>query len=631
MRSQSSSTHAEIVRLEPLTGGQSATAASPPNTTGRGSAAGPGPAEAPGLTPAIALAAPATLASDDPRIARLFEMTSDLLATISLDGRFTLLNPAWEAVLGWTRAELEANPIHELIHPDDVEQTLALLLAGNHRPAHLENFTNRYRHRDGSWRWLLWSARCDGDTWYAAAKDVTDRMWLERQALRDPLTHLPNRLLLMDRTRQALSRIHRSGAVVALLFIDLDRFKAVNDNFGHDVGDRLLIAVADRLAEMMRDSDTVARLGGDEFVVLGEEMKTDEEAFGLAERVVQTLQQPFHIGSVEVSMPASVGVSITHDPDADPESMLREADVAMYRAKGAGGQRPEMFDEGLRQEMTAHLEIEERLLKALPHDELVLTYQPILPLGGGRAIGCEALVRWHPDGEDESTIDELLPATFLPRAEESDLIVQIGDWVLHTACAQAASWRRRGISMPISINISARELSELDLAARVNKELMRFQLPGRALCLEVTEEAVLRDPERARATLGEVRRLGVAIALDSFGGRDASIGLPRKLPLDMLKLDRGLIQSFERDRETRAMVAAMIALAHKAGLTAVAVGIETNRQLALARELDCRVGQGFLLHRPDSPERLRLTGDAGAVTSAPWRPRVRLGESSRRR
>jgi diguanylate cyclase (GGDEF)-like protein/PAS domain S-box-containing protein len=641
MRRSRSSTHAEAARLEPLhsvgpsAAGPNASAAGAMTSAEIAGASGATGAETPaGGRPALAPVKPLSPVDAQPadeRIERLFEMTSDLLATISLDGRFTLLNPAWEAVLGWTLQELEANPIDELIHPDDVEQTNALLLAGNHRPAHLENFTNRYRHRDGSWRWLLWSARCDGDEWYAAAKDVTDRMWLERQALRDPLTHLPNRLLLMDRTRQALSRVHRSGGVVALLFIDLDRFKAVNDNFGHDIGDRLLIAVADRLAEMMRDSDTVARLGGDEFVILGEEMKSDEEAFALAERVVQTLQQPFRVGPVEVSMPASVGVSITHDPDADPESMLREADVAMYRAKGAGGQRPEMFDESLRREMTAHLEIEERLLRALPHDELVLTYQPILPLGGGRAIGCEALVRWHPDGEAESEIDELLPATFLPRAEESELIVQIGDWVLYTACAQAAAWRRQGVSLPISINISAREMSELDLAARVQKELTRFQLPGRALCLEVTEEAVLRDPDRARAALGDVRRLGVAIALDSFGGRDSSITLPRKLPLDMLKLDRGLIQSFELDRETRAMVAAMIALAHKAGLTAVAVGIETNRQLALARELDCRVGQGFLLHRPDSPERLRLTGDAGAVTSAPWRPRVRLGESSRRR
>jgi diguanylate cyclase (GGDEF)-like protein/PAS domain S-box-containing protein len=574
--------------------------------------------------------APALAVAGDQRIARLFEMTSDLLATISLDGRFTLLNPAWEQVLGWTREELQAKPIQEYLHPDDVERTLALLLTGNHRPAHLENFTNRYRHRDGSWRSLLWSARCDGDTWYAAAKDVTDRMWLERQALRDPLTRLPNRLLLMDRTRQALARLHRSSGVVALLFIDLDRFKAVNDNFGHDVGDRLLIAVAERLAEMMRDSDTVARLGGDEFVILGEEIETDAEALALAERALQTLKEPFLIGPVEVSMPASVGVSVSHDPDTDPESMLREADVAMYRAKGGGGRRLEMFDEGLRQEMTAHLEIEERLLHALPRQELVLTYQPILPLAGGRAVGCEALVRWHPDGEEGPKIDELLPATFLPRAQDSDLIVQIGDWVLHTACAQAAAWRRQGTSVPISINISARELSELDLAARVRKELTRFQLPGRALCLEVTEEAVLRDPERARATLAEVRGLGVAIALDGFGAGDGSIALPRNLPLDMLKLDRGLIQTFERDRDTRAMVAAIIALAHKSGLTAVAVGIETNRQLALARELDCTIGQGFLLHRPDSPERLRFAGDAGTVTSAPWRPRVRLGESSRR-
>src|SRR5437763_1197032 len=239
-------------------------------------------------------------------IRRLFEMTSDLLATISLDGRFTLLNPAWEQALGWSREQLMARPMHELIHPDDVEQTLALVLAGSRHPAHLENFTNRYRHRDGSWRWLLWSARCDGDTWYAAAKDVTDRMWLEQQALHDPLTHLPNRLLLMDRTRQALTRLHRSEGVVALLFIDLDRFKAVNDSFGHEVGDELLVAVAERLGQMMRDSDTIARLGGDEFVILGESIESESEALGLAHRVLATLKEPFAVGSAHGSMPASV-------------------------------------------------------------------------------------------------------------------------------------------------------------------------------------------------------------------------------------------------------------------------------------------------------------------------------------
>ena len=217
---------------------------------------------------------------------------------------------------------------------------------------------------------------------------MTDRMWLERQALHDPLTRLPNRLLLMDRTRQALTRLHRSDGAVALLFIDLDRFKAINDNYGHEIGDQVLVCISERLAEMMRDSDTVARLGGDEFVILAQDIDGEAEALALAERVLAALTQPFRVGSVEVSMPASVGVCASQDPHADPETMLREADVAMYRAKSAGGQRPELFDDSLRQEITAHLEIEERLLRALPRQELMLTYQPILPLAGGRAIGC---------------------------------------------------------------------------------------------------------------------------------------------------------------------------------------------------------------------------------------------------
>jgi diguanylate cyclase (GGDEF)-like protein/PAS domain S-box-containing protein len=563
-------------------------------------------------------------------IARLFEMTSDLLATITLDGRFTLLNPAWEQALGWTRHELQSKPIQEFMHPDDVEKTLALMRTGTHRPAHLENFTNRYRHHDGSWRSLLWSARCDGDMWYAAAKDVTDQIQLESEALHDPLTRLPNRLLLMDRTRQALTRLHRTERVVALLFIDLDKFKAVNDTLGHEVGDRLLISVSERLNEMMRDSDTVARLGGDEFVVLAEELESDAEAVALAERIVQTLAVPFLVGASEVSVPVSVGVAVSANADSDPEAMLREADVAMYRAKGAGGSRMELFDDSLRREVTAHVEIEERLLRALPEKELLLVYQPIMPLSGGRAVGCEALLRWAPNGRAESNVEQLLPAAFLPQAEESDLIVQISEWVLYTACAQAAAWRREGLAIPISINISARELTDLDLVDRVSKKLAYFRLPGRALCIEVTEKAVSRDPERARAALTAVNRLGVMIALDQFGAGGSSLSLPRNLPLEMVKLDRKLIESYERDRETRAMVAAVVALAQEARLTAVAVGIETHRQLALARELHFPVGQGVLLHPPDSPDRLRLTGAAGSVTSAPWRPRVRLGDNSRR-
>jgi diguanylate cyclase (GGDEF)-like protein/PAS domain S-box-containing protein len=558
------------------------------------------------------------------RIARLFEMTSDLLATISPDGHFTLLNPAWEQLLGWTPEEMRARPISEFVHPEDVDQTLGAMLSPSAQGAELENITTRYLHRDGSWRWLLWSARRDGDSWYAAAKDVTDRVWLERQALHDPLTHLPNRLLLMDRARQALARLHRSTGVVALLFIDLDKFKAVNDNLGHDVGDRLLLSVSERLGELMRDSDTVARLGGDEFVILAEDIEGDGEALALAERVLDALEDPFPLGSAEVAILASVGISVSRRPDADPEAMLREADVAMYRAKSAGGRRMEMFDERLRRELTEHEQLEGRLRDALPQRELLLAYQPILRLAGGQAIGCEALVRWRPLGGGHAANATVLPGTFLPPAEDSELIVQIGNWVLHAACGQAEIWRRNGITVPVSVNISARELTELDLAQRVREELAYFRLPGRALCVEISEESVLRDPERARSALEDLKRLGVLIALDKFGVGQLSLGLPSSLPLDVVKLDRALTSSFHQDKERRAMFAATIALAKEAGLTAVAVGIETNRQLALARELDCTVGQGFLLHGPASADRVRLRGSTASATSAPWRPIVRL-------
>lgn len=552
-------------------------------------------------------------------IMRLFHSASDLLATVSPEGRFKLLNPAWEEVLGWSREQLLSRQMRELVHPDDVEQTVAVMLAGRDNAAELVNFTNRYRHRDGSWRWLLWSARSDGERWYAVAKDVTDRMWLERQALHDPLTKLPNRLLLMDRARQALARLHRSGGLVALLFVDLDRFKAVNDNLGHALGDRLLVSVAERLAEMMRDSDTVARLGGDEFVILAEDLQSNAEAVSVAERVLHALEEPFVMGSAEVSMLASVGVSVSHTPDTDPETLLREADVAMYRAKRAGGYGLELFDERLRQEVRAHLDIENRLRDALPRSELSLAYQPIVPLHGGATVGCEALLRWDPtDGK------RVEPSEFLPLAEESELITRIGDWVLNSACAQAAAWRGDGEDVAVSVNVSARGLIELDLAGRVRAALRRHELPAEALWLEVTESAVLRDPERARAALGEVKDVGVKIALDGFGRAESHLMLPATLPLDVLKIDRHLIQSLPAETDRRGVVLAICALARAAGLDTVAVGIETEQQLQLARELGCSLGQGFLLHPPESAQRLSLRGPGAIRSPASWGPVARL-------
>ena len=558
-------------------------------------------------------------AEDRERIQTLFQSTDDLLATITPDGRFTLLNPAWAKTLGWAREDLLGRPLRELVHPDDVEQTAAMLLTGRDHAAQIANFTNRYRHRDGSWRWLLWSARSDGTTWYAAAKDVSDRIWLERQALHDPLTKLPNRLLLMDRAHQALTRLHRSRGLVAMLFVDLDRFKAVNDRLGHALGDHLLISVSQRLAEMMRDSDTIARMGGDEFVILAEDLQADGEALAVAERVLHALEAPFVVGSTEVSMLASVGVSVSHDPEADPEALLREADVAMYRAKRSGGYRLELFDERLRREAEAHLDIERRLREALPRDELVLAYQPIFALNGGPAIACEALLRWEP-GEG----DPVEPADFLERAQESGLIMPIGEWVLDAACRQAAAWRAAGEQVAVSINVSARGLTEVDLAERLRAALAYHGLPAQALWIEVTEGSVLGDPERATATLTQVRGCGVRVVLDEAGSHETRLALIGALPLDALKLDRAVIAGAESSVQARAIARALVALGRERDIDTIAVGVQSEAQLGLVRELGCTHAQGFLLGQPQPGEQVALDGSRAVGSLARWGPLARL-------
>lgn len=561
-----------------------------------------------------------TAAGEREQIARLFETTSDLLATITPDGRFILLNPAWEETLGHPRENLLDRPMRELVHPEDAGQTAAMLLAGREHAAQIANFTNRYRHRDGSWRWLLWSARSHEGIWYAVAKDVSDRIWLERQALHDPLTKLPNRLLLMDRARQALTRLHRSHGRVALLFVDLDRFKAINDNLGHALGDHLLIAVAERLAEMMRDSDTIARLGGDEFVILAEELQSDAEALNVAERVLRALERPFVVGSAEVSMLASVGVSVSHDPEADPESLLREADVAMYRAKRSGGYRLELFDEHLRREAEGHMQIERRLREALPREELALVYQPIFALSrDDRAVAYEALLRWHPRAGGP-----VPPAVFLARAQESGLIVPIGEWVLDRACRQASAWHARGRRVCVSINVSARGLAELDLTARLRTALTRYRLDPRSLWIEVTESALLGDPERAAATLAQVRGTGVRVALDRAGADETRLALIDSLPLDLIKLDRTLIAEAEDHTRRRSLASALVALARESGIDTVAVGVQSEAQLQLARRLRCTHVQGFLLGEPKPAEQVALQAPGAVGSPARWGPLARL-------
>jgi len=531
------------------------------------------------------------------QLARLFDLASDLLATVSPAGRLGLLNPAWQEVLGWSRDELRAMPLRELIHPDDLGPTEEQLQAPAGGTATVKNFANRFRHRDGSWRWLLWSARYDDGTWYLTAKDVTDRLGLEQHPLHDPLTRLPNRILLLDRARRALARLHRDRHAVAILFIDLDRFKAVNDTLGHRAGDDLLLQVANRLKEVIREADTVARFGGDEFVILAEELEGEAEAVAVAERVLHVLEEPFDLDDARVSLRASVGVAVSNDPSRTAEDLLREADIAMYRAKGGGGHDLELFDERLRRQVAARLDVDARLRHALPRRELHLAYQPQLRLDGRGRVGWEALLRWQPRGALQ-----VEPAEFLPLAEESRLIVSIGDWVLRSATVQAATWRKRERYRPtMSVNLSARELGEGRIVERVAAALAASNLPPTALCLEFGERALLNDPRAAAEVLARLRELGVHIALDHFGEGRTSLGLASSLPVDTIKIDRTLVQGLESSHGARAMVSALVSLARELKLRLVATGIETERQLKLCRRLGCPVGQGYLLAPPQPP------------------------------
>ncbi|MHB8492627.1 MAG: putative bifunctional diguanylate cyclase/phosphodiesterase, partial [Solirubrobacteraceae bacterium] len=405
------------------------------------------------------------------------------------------------------------------------------------------------------------------------------------------------RLLLMDRARQALARLHRGRNPVALLFIDLDRFKAVNDTLGHAAGDELLVLVAERLMGVLRDSDTVARFGGDEFVILAEDLEGDAEAIAVAERVLHALEESFDIGHAEVSIRGSVGVAVAHDPAIDADDLLGEADIAMYRAKGSGGHNLELFDERLRNQVAARLDVDDRLRHALPRHELRLAYQPQLRLDGRGRVGWEALVRWHPQGSLQ-----LEPSEFLPLAEESRLILSIGDWVLNEACRQAASWRHsERVRSTVAVNVSSRELAEGNIAERVRAALAEYDLPAAALCIEVSEQAITSDLHAATQALEHLKHLGVHIALDNFGTGSSSLTLPGTLHVDTLKIDRRLIEDLEHDGHKRGMVTAMVALAREMKLRLVAVGIESERQLKLVRKVGCPVGQGFLLTPPQVP------------------------------
>jgi diguanylate cyclase (GGDEF)-like protein/PAS domain S-box-containing protein len=429
-----------------------------------------------------------------------------------------------------------------------------------------------------------------------AIERARSRERLAHQALHDVLTGLPNRALFADRLDQALARSRRSGRSVAVLFCDLDRFKVVNDSLGHDVGDRLLVEVAGRLRRALRPGDTVARFGGDEFTILCEDLASPDEAIAVAERVAATIARPVELDGEEVVVTASIGVAVGGSGSDDPDALVRDADTAMYRAKGGGRDRWVLFDERMRANVRARLQMEGRLRHAAARGELVLHYQPLADLFDGTVDAFEALLRWHhPDH------GLLAPAAFLDVAEESGLIVPIGAWVINEACRQAVSWGRHDPDRrtpAVWVNLSARQLASPQLPATVRSATAEAGLPPERLCLEITESALMHDVRTARTVLAGLKDLGVRVAVDDFGTGYSSLSYLRRFPVDYVKVDRTFVGGLGEDPEDAAIVAAIVGLGSNLGLTVVAEGIETPAQLTELRALGCPMGQGFLLARP---------------------------------
>src|SRR3954471_16252910 len=413
---------------------------------------------------------------------------------------------------------------------------------------------------------------------------------LTHQALHDDLTGLPNRALFLDRLGQALPRLGRLTTTVAVLFLDLDRFKAINDALGHAAGDELLRAVADRLASVLRAGDTAARLSGDEFAVLCEDVAGERHAIGVADRVAEALREPFRLGGGdEVNVGTSVGIALATEPTEDADMLLREADAAMYRAKERGGGVYEVFDAGMRARTARRRETEVALRRAIDRGELSVRFLPQVELETGAVCGAEALVRWN---DPERGL--VGPLDFIATAEETGLILPIGAWVLEEALIHARRWP----GLVTAVNLSPRQSCHPDIVDVVAGALERTGAEPGTLLLEIAEGAVTEDLEGAGAVLRRLEAIGVRLALDDFGTGPSSLRALQRLPVDEVKLDGSLVSRIGADDQADALLSAIIALAHSSGLRTVAENVETQVQADRLTELGCDLAQGFFFHRP---------------------------------
>jgi diguanylate cyclase (GGDEF)-like protein/PAS domain S-box-containing protein len=543
------------------------------------------------------------------RIRQVLDTAADAFIAMDTAGRVTEWSESAAALFGWTRDEALGREVAELIVPEQQRSAHRSGLERYMQTGEARVLGRRLElqalQRDGRefpMEITLWSLQGAETLFYAFARDITARKAAEadlaRRATHDELTELPNRAVAL---KQLSSALENEDDRTALLFVDLDRFKVVNDSLGHSVGDRLLLEVAERLRRAVRPRDTVARLAGDEFLIICEGVAGLEEATAVAERVRRLLDDPVHLGDDKVKVTASVGVCLA-EPGSTAEDVLRDSDAAMYRAKLSGRGLFEVFDEGMRAGRDNRLRLERDLEQAIEERQFVLHYQPLVSLITGQLVGLEALVRWqHPDQ------GLLYPDSFISLAEDTGAIIRIGEWVLGEACRQAKAWDDIGLSeLEMAVNLSGRQLAQSDFRSTVSSVLQDADFnPGQMeLCLEITESLLMADPDAAAATLHELKAIGVSLAIDDFGTGYSSLAYLKWFPVDTVKLDRSFVRGVATEQADRAIVSAVVEMAHALGILVVAEGVEETSQYEALMRVGCDRAQGFLMARPQAPEDL---------------------------
>jgi diguanylate cyclase (GGDEF)-like protein/PAS domain S-box-containing protein len=544
-----------------------------------------------------------TIRASEERFRALIEKGSDIILVLSVAGVVEYLSPSAATVMGYSPEEIMGTSAFPLIHPDDRQETLlsfSRTVQGTNQPVSIEF---RALHQDGTWR--VMEAMSDRIVESSGAtsvvvncREITQRKEAEETirhlAYHDALTGLPNRALLGDRLTVALAKARRSSETLALIFIDLDEFKLVNDTLGHSVGDELLRGAATRLTLLLREGDTVSRVGGDEFIVLLSDVDRPEHALQIAERMRESLKEPYNIVNMELRVTTSIGISIYPDDGDDEATLLRNADTAMYRAKDAGRDNCQLYTSSMGDELRLRVTLETELRRAIEHEQLIVYYQPIVELNSGEIIGCEALVRWqHPER------GLILPGEFIEVAERTGLITPLSEWVLHKASEDNQAWQDSGLRpIPVAVNVSSRRFQHIGFGEITRRTLADTGLDPHCLHLEITEGTIMEDVVRGAAILKGLRDSGIRISIDDFGTGYSSLSYLRTLPIDAVKIDRSFVSGIGLHNEDGAVITAIIALAESLHLEVIAEGIETVEQLDFLRDHGCLQGQGFLFARP---------------------------------